>query len=109
MGPPIFTRRSRGCTMARRRTTSPTCRSSTRANALATSSPPLLTISLANPNGSAMPVGTLELTAHGRNVLLGQADRLQLCGIDRWLGGVCLQGRGPVWRWSRHAGHLIEA
>ena len=79
------------------------------ANALATSSPPLLTINLVSPNGSAMPVGTLELTAHGRNVLLGKADRLQLCGIDRWLGGVCLQGRGPLWRWSRHAGHLIEA
>ena len=79
------------------------------ANALATSSPPLLTINLVNPNGSAMPVGTLELTAHGRSVLLGKADRLQLCGIDRWLGGVCLQGRGPLWRWSRQAGHLIEA
>ena len=79
------------------------------ANALATSSPPLLTINLANPNGSAMPVGTFELTSHGRNVLLGKADRLQLCGIDRWLGGVCLQGRAPVWRWSRHAGHLIHA
>ncbi|MEO7134937.1 MAG: hypothetical protein ABI024_12030, partial [Vicinamibacterales bacterium] len=61
------------------------------------------------PNGSAMPVGTLDLTAHGRNVLLGRADRLQLCGIDRWLGGVHLQGRGPAWRWSRKAGHLIEA
>jgi hypothetical protein len=79
------------------------------ANALASSSPPLLTINLAKPNGSAMPVGTLELTADGRNVLLGQADRLQLCGIDRWLGGVHLQGGGPVWRWSRHAAHLIEA
>ena len=79
------------------------------ANALATSSPPLLTITLANPNGSAMPVGTLELTAHGRDVLRGNADRLQLCGIDRWLGGVCLQGRGPLWRWSRPAGRLIKA
>ena len=29
--------------------------------------------------------------------------------LDRWLGGVHLQGRGPAWRWSRHAGHLIEA
>ena len=79
------------------------------ANALASSSPPLLTIILAKPNGSAMPVGTLELTVQGRNVLLGRADRLQLCGIDRWLGGVHLQGRGPVWRWSRSGGHLIQA
>ena len=79
------------------------------ANALASSSPPLLTINLANPHGSAMPVGTLELTAHGRNVLRGGTDRLELCGIDRWLGGVHLEGRGPMWRWSRGAGHLIHA
>ena len=79
------------------------------ANALAVAAPPLLTINLGNPNGSTMPAGTLELTAHGRNVLLGQADRLQLCGIDRWLGGVHLHGRGPAWRWSRQAGHLIQA
>ena len=32
------------------------------ANALASSSPPLLTINLAKPNGSDMPVGTLALT-----------------------------------------------
>jgi len=79
------------------------------ANALASSSPPLLTINLGKPRGSAMPVGTLELTAHGRNVLLGRADRVQLCGIDRWLGGVYLRGRGSVWRWSRHGAHLIAA
>jgi len=44
--------------------------------------------------------GTLELTVDGVRVLAGEADRVELCGIDRWLGGVYLGGRGPVWRWD---------
>ena len=79
------------------------------ANALASSSPPLVTINLAHPRGSAMPVGTIELTTHGRDVLHGHEDRLRLCGIDRWLGGVHLEGQGPAWRWSARTGSLIEA
>ena len=70
------------------------------ANALATATPPLVIISLEHPKGSEMPVGTIELTTHGRDVLRGHADRVRLCGIDRWLGGVHLEGHGPVWRWS---------
>jgi hypothetical protein len=78
------------------------------ANALATAQPPLLTINLQDPKGSEMPVGTLELTRPGREVALGRADRIQLCGIDRWLGGVHLEGRGPAWRWNARDGRLIE-
>ncbi len=44
--------------------------------------------------------GTLALTIDGARVLAGEADRVALCGIDRWLGGVYLTGRGPVWRWD---------
>ena len=46
----------------------------------------------------------LALTPDGRRVLAGDADRVALCGIDRWLGGVHLTGRGPLWRWdeTRH-------
>lgn len=79
------------------------------ANALATATPPLLIIHLRHPKGSETPVGKLELTAQGREVLRGHADRVRLCGIDRWLGGVHLEGHGPVWRWSARAGRLIEA
>ena len=64
--------------------------------------------SLANGN-DAMPAGTIALTAAGREVLGGTADRVKLCGIDRWLGGVHVQGHGPAWRWSARAGHLVEA
>jgi hypothetical protein len=40
------------------------------------------------------------LTSLGRSVLAGQSDRVELCAIDRWLGGVHLSGSGPVWRWD---------
>jgi hypothetical protein len=43
---------------------------------------------------------SVALTADGKRVLGGELDRVQLCGIDRWLGGVHLVGPGPVWRWD---------
>jgi hypothetical protein len=46
----------------------------------------------------------LYLTDDGRRVLDGQADRVALCGIDRWLGGVHLVGCGPVFRWDERRG-----
>jgi hypothetical protein len=42
----------------------------------------------------------VSLTEDGRRVLDARADRVRLCGIDRWLGGVYLSGTGPVWRWD---------
>lgn len=42
----------------------------------------------------------IELTDDGRAVLDERADRVTLCGVDRWLGGVQLSGRGPLWRWD---------
>jgi hypothetical protein len=80
-----------------------------RAQALAAASPSLLTLRTdANEPGS-FPNGEFELTGAGRKVLDGVEDRLRLCGIDRWLGGVHLSGRGPAWRWSRDRGALIHA
>jgi hypothetical protein len=78
------------------------------ANALATPTPPLLIINLRHPKGSEMPVGTLELTTQGHDVLRRHADRVRLCGIDRWLGGVHLEGRGPLWRWSARDRRLMN-
>lgn len=42
----------------------------------------------------------LELTPWGERVLRGEADRVALEGIDRWIGGVHLDGPPPVWRWT---------
>lgn len=48
----------------------------------------------------------VELTDDGRRVLAGSLDRVTLCGIDRWLGGVHLSGHGPVWRWDASQGGI---
>ena len=59
-------------------------------------------------DGLAMLVdANLKLTATGRDVLGGAADHVALHGIDRWIGGVHLHGRGPVWRWNGSA--FVEA
>jgi hypothetical protein len=63
----------------------------------------------ANPRPSALSLDDeLALTEEGRRVLAGDADRVTLCGIDRWLGGVHLQGRGPVWRWHQARGTVVH-
>ena len=56
--------------------------------------PPLLSLS----------ADTIDATAAGRALLAGTADRVALCGIDRWVGGVHLEGHGPVWRWDADLG-----
>ncbi|HWK88401.1 MAG TPA: DUF1835 domain-containing protein [Longimicrobium sp.] len=42
----------------------------------------------------------IAMTDAGRDVLAGRADRVRLNGIDRWLGGVHLEGRESAWRWD---------
>ncbi len=42
----------------------------------------------------------LSLTEAGKSVVAGSADNLQLNGINRWLGGVHLQGTEAEWRWN---------
>jgi len=51
---------------------------------------------------------TLALTDAGRAVLTGQEDRVRLIGLDRWLGGVHLQGHEAHWRWDVAARRLAE-
>jgi hypothetical protein len=40
------------------------------------------------------------LTETGKDVASGKLDFVRLNGIDRWRGGVYLNGRGAVWRWD---------
>jgi hypothetical protein len=42
----------------------------------------------------------VDLTDTGARVLAGQADQIALNGIDRWIGGVHLQGHHVPWRWD---------
>src|SRR5262249_42585846 len=45
----------------------------------------------------------LRLTSHGERVLRGEADRVELLGIDRWIGGTHVTP-GDDWRWEPTAG-----
>jgi hypothetical protein len=48
----------------------------------------------------------VALTDDGRAVLAGHADRVDLLGLDRWLGGTHLHA-GAVPRWDRAAGRVV--
>jgi len=48
-----------------------------------------------------------SITAGGRQVLEGRADWIRWNGIDRWLGGVHLQGRDVPWRWDTDRRRLV--
>lgn len=51
----------------------------------------------------------LVLTEEGRNALVGQADWIKInSGIDRWLGGVHLQGRDAAWQWDTQRETLVQ-
>jgi hypothetical protein len=52
------------------------------------------------PGGPVERTTGLHLTAAGARVLAGQADHVALNGIDRWIGGVHLQGHHVPWRWD---------
>jgi len=70
------------------------------AESLSATSPPMLTLDLSPATGNPGLNGSVALTDTGRAVLAGHLDRVATCGIDRWLGGVHLQGRDDIWRWD---------
>ena len=49
----------------------------------------------------------LRLTANGERTLRGKADRVELLGIDRWIGGTHLT-RDNTWRWDTGRSKLIS-
>jgi hypothetical protein len=51
----------------------------------------------------------LELTANGRAVLAGEADRAALVPLDRWVGGIHVTGPDPAWRWDRATARAVSA
>jgi hypothetical protein len=79
------------------------------AQALSKTSPALVALDVATPEPGQMPRGAVSLTDSGRAVLSGAADRVRLCGVDRWLGGVHLQGHGPLWRRDDAQGRVVHA
>jgi hypothetical protein len=65
---------------------------------------------LQSPSGTAYDAlfwdSRVALTGDGRAVLEKRQDRVELRGIDRWLGGVHLVGPRARWRWDPAVGHL---
>jgi hypothetical protein len=70
------------------------------AETLSRTSPPLLTLDLSGAAEGRVLRGVVALTETGRSVLAGQLDRIETCGIDRWLGGVHLHDGHRIWRWD---------
>ena len=52
------------------------------------------------PAGPVQWTTGVRLTGTGERVLAGEADQITLNGIDRWIGGVRLQGHQVPWRWD---------
>jgi hypothetical protein len=70
------------------------------ADALSHTTPPLLTLAPGQVEDQRWLPGAMTITDAGRAVLAGRLDRIEACGIDRWLGGVHLQGDAAAWRWD---------
>jgi hypothetical protein len=49
---------------------------------------------------------SVRLTEIGERVLRGEADRVDLLGVDRWVGGTHVTA-AAVWRWDRRAQRLV--
>ena len=50
----------------------------------------------------------LTLTETGRRVLAGDADHVDLNGVDRWIGGVHLRGHTVDWRWDEATERVVR-
>jgi hypothetical protein len=75
---------------------------------LSRTSPPLLTFNASETKEGSALRGSVALTGMGQAVLAGQADRVATCGIERWLGGVHLQGRTGIWRWDNASEQVVR-
>jgi len=62
-----------------------------------------------NPPGRPVERTTgVRLTGTGAQVVAGQADQIALNGIDRWIGGVHLQGHHVPWRWDDGTETIVQ-
>jgi hypothetical protein len=54
-----------------------------------------------------VPNARFEITEPGKSVLRGEADFVELNGIDVWLGGVHLSPNN-LWRWDESSGTIVS-
>jgi hypothetical protein len=76
---------------------------------LTRATPPLLTAAVTSREKHQLPRGSLSLTETGRAVLAGAVDRVRRCGVDRWQGGVHVQGSAETWRWDEAHERVVRA
>jgi hypothetical protein len=50
----------------------------------------------------------VSLQGAGDKVLAGREDWVDLAGVDRWLGGVHLEGTEAAWRWDAAGSRLVR-
>lgn len=63
-----------------------------------------------NPALVESPKNEYAITDAGRQLVAGKADWVQLQGsVDRWLGGVHLNGAQPQWRWDHEKKTLVAS
>ena len=58
-------------------------------------------------DGQLFARAQLRLTANGERTLTGEADRVELLGIDRWIGGTHVTPDN-TWRWDRDELKLLR-
>jgi hypothetical protein len=58
-------------------------------------------------DGNAFARLPIRLTRDGERVLRGELDRVELLGIDRWLGGTHVTA-DDLWRWDRERHELLR-
>ncbi|HEX4494413.1 MAG TPA: DUF1835 domain-containing protein [Thermoanaerobaculia bacterium] len=76
---------------------------------LASSPRPLVRLDPGTQGASRSPrFLQIALTASGREVLDGRDDWVRSRGIDRWLGGIHLQGVEAAWRWDAETGRAFH-
>lgn len=75
---------------------------------LSRTSPPMITVTADENVDVGLLKGSVKITDFGRAVLAGQQDRIATCGIDRWLGGVHLQGVTDIWRWDEQRQRIAK-
>ena len=70
---------------------------------LANATPPLVEINGAISESDGLRHARLSLSSAGVHFCAA------LHGIEKWLGGVYISGRGPTWRWDPRDNRLIYA
>jgi hypothetical protein len=75
---------------------------------LADADPPLLALAPDAPADAAALAAAVSITDAGRDALAGRRDRVQACGLDRWLGGVHLHCRRAAWRWDDRRSAVVR-